>query len=189
MRKFKHFFNRSLIVVLCLALLGLKANAQYVDEGTLPQQGDLVLSGALLARVASGLGVFYTDVKGSRTTSVSVSGDYLFTNDFAFGLSLGFSEVKADGESARATAFEARATYFLRPRGGTALPYLSVGYLGLDVGGEKPSGFSVRGGVQLFLTRSVALDLGLQYVNLRASGTTRDGFTVGLGLSYWLRRD
>jgi hypothetical protein len=105
MRKFKHFFNRSLIVVLCLALLGLKANAQYVDEGTLPQQGDLVLSGAILANVASGLGVFYTDVKGSRTTSVSVSGDYLFTNNFAFGLSLGFSETKADGESLRATAF------------------------------------------------------------------------------------
>lgn len=186
----KLFKSAVLVLGVVLLLAGNAVMAQY-EEDVLPQQGDIsigaVLSG-IFGNVGIGSGLSFSDIEGSRSTVVTFAGDYLFTNEFAFGLELGFSDEKPKGEdSIRTTILGARLTYFLRPPTGVTLPYVRVGFVSIDPDeGDTATGFTAGGGVQLFLTPAAAVDLGLTYVNLR-NGDTVDGFNFKIGLTFWLR--
>lgn len=162
------------------------ARPALAQDEYIPKQGDVRIgvSGSL----DSGLGVSYLDIDGVKSTSIGFGLDYFLTEAFTLNLQLGWSEDDTGEGKAKATSYGfGIGYYFVSPSTSNVLPFIRVNYAGLDIGGFKPSGFTVSGGAHVFLNPNASLDISLSYINLRESGNTIDGFGAGIGLSIWFR--
>ncbi|WP_026755662.1 OmpW family outer membrane protein [Sediminibacter sp. Hel_I_10] len=139
------------------------------------------------------------------TVSITPSANYFVMDNLAIGLDLLFSSTKTEEEfdgldvEFKGTTFAAipNATYFFGE--GSFRPYLGagVGYLstGSDDDITKFSGLVIKGqgGVAYFINTSVALNLGVEYLNANLKNKEESDFEnksntlgVGLGFSFFL---
>lgn len=162
------------------------ARPAFAQDEYIPKQGDVRIGVSGL--LDSGLGVSYFDIDGFKQTSIGFGLDYFLTESFTINLQLGWTEANAGEGKAKATSYGfGIGYYFVSPSTSNVLPFIRANYVGLDIEGFKPSGFTISGGAHIFVNPNASFDISLSYINLREGGSTVDGFGASIGLSLWFR--
>jgi hypothetical protein len=139
------------------------------------EQGNWLLGGnASLAGSSSG---------GRSVTEIQIEPHigYFVAKQFALGLSLPISYSTSSSSSTSGTTFSIApfGRYYFSQ--GKAKPFLTLqgGYISSSLGGSSATGSILGGGVGLaaFLTKSVALDLGLGYTSTTLTSTNYGNIT------------
>lgn len=161
------------------------------DDTYAPKAGDVRIGGEGLGALrasAGGVGATRIDLDIIKNTAINLGLDYFLNESFAFNLLFSWSEFESGGETERSTTWGVGIGYFFAPSSDSnVLPFIRATYRSIDFFGLTPTGFSVTGGAHIFLNPNASVDIFVSYLNLRESGVTVDGFTIGVGLSFWFR--
>ncbi len=188
---------KKLIFLAAFAVFGLSnTNAQDIDSDRgQTSKGKWMIGSDAGISFASSTAKFEFDgaeLDGKTTVStitISPNVGYFIIDNLAVGLNWGFSSSKTEFEDAgsdeefKTNTFSVfpGATYFFKsnnvaPYLGAGLGYLSVSNGDEDIQKFSGLGFNVRGGLAYFLSNSVSINIGVDFVSATLSNKENSDF-------------